>query len=143
MSNCCGGSTKIDKKAMCPECQGEYKLVLLDTLLHQLASPHNQSIKEQSFYFCSSPECNIVYFGSAGDCYNVEQVRSPVGQKQTVASRLICYCFDISVQAASDDLNKNGASKIKEFVKAQTQAKRCACEIRNPSGKCCLVDFPN
>lgn len=54
MSNCCGGSKKIDKKAMCPECQGEYKLVLLDTLLHQLASPHNQSIKEQSFYFCSS-----------------------------------------------------------------------------------------
>lgn len=142
MSNCCGGSTKIDKKAMCPECQGEYKLVPLDTVLHQLASPHNQSIKEQSFYFCSSPECNIVYFGSAGDCYSVEQVRSPIGQKQTEPSRLICYCFDISAQAAADDLDENGASNIKEFVKAQTQAKRCACDIRNPSGKCCLVDFP-
>ncbi len=143
MSNCCGGSKKIDKKPMCPECKGEYKLVPLDTLLHQLASPHNQSIKEQSFYFCSNPECNIVYFGSAGDLYSVDQVRSQIGQKQTKPSRLICYCFDISAQTAADDLNKNGASKIKEFVKAQTQAKRCACEIRNPSGKCCLVDFPN
>ncbi len=147
MSNCCSdpktASLKINKRANCPECGGVYKLVHLATLLHQLSSPHNQSIKEQSFYFCSNPECNIVYFGNAGDRYSVEQVRSPIGQKQTVDSRLICYCFDISAQAAADDLNENGTSEIKEFVKAQTRAKRCACDIRNPSGKCCLVDFPN
>lgn len=146
MSKCCSASNissiKINQKAICPECQSECKLVPLITLLHQLASPQNRSIKDQPFYFCSKPKCNVVYFGRTGNRYTLDELRSPIGQKQTELSRLICYCFDISEQVLLDDLDDNGASTIKEFVKAQTQAKRCACDIRNPSGRCCLVDFP-
>ena len=42
----------------------------------------------------------------------------------------------------SNEFTQYGSSKTKEFVMAQTKAQNCACEIRNPSGKCCLVDFP-
>jgi hypothetical protein len=30
----------------------------------------------------------------------------------------------------------------REFVVEQTKLKHCACEVQNPSGKCCLKDFP-
>ena len=31
--------------------------------------------------------------------------------------------------------------EIVEFVKRETKSKSCACETRNPSGRCCLSDF--
>ena len=32
--------------------------------------------------------------------------------------------------------------EIKDFVIKSTKEKTCACTTRNPSGKCCLKDFP-
>jgi len=32
--------------------------------------------------------------------------------------------------------------RLKDFVVEQTKADVCACDIRNPSGRCCLKDFP-
>jgi len=31
---------------------------------------------------------------------------------------------------------------IRDFVVAQTRLGLCACDTRNPSGRCCLIDFP-
>lgn len=50
--------------------------------------------------------------------------------------RIICYCFDIRL---SDYLRDPA---LKEFVVEKTKAGLCSCKAMNPSGNCCLKDFP-
>jgi len=38
-------------------------------------------------------------------------------------------------------LANGSALAIKAFVIQQTKEGLCACESRNPSGRCCLADF--
>jgi hypothetical protein len=49
---------------------------------------------------------------------------------------IICYCFDIRLS----DYVKNPA--LKDFVLEKTKAGLCSCKSKNPSGNCCLKDFP-
>jgi hypothetical protein len=56
------------------------------------------------------------------------------------AGRTLCYCFDIRFSDLSDAA---AAKQCREFVINQTRNKVCACEQRNPSGRCCLRDFPH
>ncbi|MCJ8312597.1 MAG: hypothetical protein HRU38_09975 [Saccharospirillaceae bacterium] len=140
MSACC--PTPKNDHLPCPSCFQHNKTLSDDTLFHQLCSPHNQLIKIQTFYFCANPNCKIVYYGNEGDSYTQEDCRWLVGQKQTSTSKMICYCFDITQQVLLDELKTDKKGDIKKFVITQTKAKRCACEIRNPSGRCCLIDFP-
>ena len=141
MSSCCN-KTKTTK-ANCPGCDSVQKSVALETLLHHVISPLNQSIDVQTYYFCSNSKCNTVYFGGNGQQFFVDQIRGIVGQKQTSESRPICYCFDVTAQQVLDEIGETGISASKAFVIAQTKAKSCACDIRNPSGACCLADFPS
>lgn len=141
MSNCC--STKKAGKSSCPECEQIQKSVSIETLRHKIISPLNQTIDEQNYFFCSNSVCKTVYFGENGKQYGVENIRGEVGQKQTSSSRIICYCFDVSAQQVLDEIENTGESASRQFVISQTKAKHCACEIRNPSGTCCLASFPN
>jgi len=63
-------------------------------------------------------------------------MRTPVGVKEASADTLLCYCFGVSKQ----DFQTDPATR--EFVVAQTKAGLCSCDTRNPSGRCCLKDFP-
>ncbi|MCF6204409.1 MAG: hypothetical protein L3J59_12215, partial [Methylococcaceae bacterium] len=53
----------------------------------------------------------------------------------------LCYCFDVNVAEYIQALKNNTASEIKNFVIQKTKSGECACEIRNPSGQCCLANF--
>jgi hypothetical protein len=137
MALCCSivETSKFKKKQFCPLCGVHSMFVSFKTLLHHLKSPFNQELSgEGAYYFCSSKTCDVVYFGLEDVIYKKADLRGAVGQKMTEPSRRICYCFDVTYEGASKE--------IKEFVTAQTKAKNCACEIRNPSGRCCLGDFP-
>ena len=145
MSSCCDTqlAAKHDKKMLCPECDEKQNLTSYQTLLHQLRQPYAQELNENSaYYFCRNQNCNIVYFDTAGHVFTQDDVRWVVGQKMSSSSRQICYCFDVTYDEVVKEFEHKGSSKTKEFVMSQTKAKNCACEIRNPSGKCCLVDFP-
>jgi hypothetical protein len=108
-------------------------------LLHQLRAPWQHSISDTPHYFCSQSGCEIVYFGSGGQRFTAEALRQPVGQKSEDAARTICYCFDIRF---SDLTDAASAKRCRDFVIEETRNKVCACEQRNPSGRCCLRDFP-
>jgi len=141
MTDCC--EKTHSGKAQCPACQTQQKQVAIETLLHHIISPLNQLIPPQTYYFCTNHQCEIVYFGNLGAQYSTDQIRGKLGQKQTCLSRTICYCFDITEQRVLDELSETGKSSSKSFVIAQTKAKACACATRNPSGACCLADFPS
>jgi hypothetical protein len=114
-------------------------VVTTTTLLHQLAKPWQQSPGDEPYYFCNQPGCTVVYFTTSGRQFGAEALRQPVGQKSTAAGRTFCYCFDIRF---SDLAHATAARQRRDFVIQKTRHKVCACEQRNPSGRCCLRDFP-
>ncbi len=137
--HCCSSSNTPPHKAACPGCQQQGDTVSATTLLHQLARPWQQTIGDQQYYFCRHPECEVVYFDSDSASFNTDALRQPVGQKSGVTGRPLCYCFDIRYS----DIADNGALKqCRDFVTEKTRSKQCSCETHNPSGRCCLRDFP-
>jgi hypothetical protein len=109
------------------------------TLLHQLRRPWSQPLSSEQYYFCAQPGCDIVYFTGSGGQLGTAALRQAVGQKSTESDRSLCYCFDIRHSDLADDVS---AKQCHDFVINETRNKRCTCEERNPSGKCCLRDFP-
>jgi len=139
MSNCCSKSNKDQqslKRHTCPESNQACGEVPYKTILHHLKEPWNLTPKKQAYYFCSDPDCDVVYFGYDNSSIHKEQLRTKLGVKKRSDDALICYCFDISRATAQAD------EKTKAFVIEQTKNSLCACTTHNPSGKCCLKDFP-
>lgn len=121
----------------CPVNGQRYSNVKLKTMLHHLVAPWDMKLEEQGYYFCTDPDCDVVYFGQDNSTFGEAQLRTIVWQKSHSEDSDICYCFGVSQMLARSD------PAVKRFVIEQTQASRCACEVRNPSGRCCLKDFPN
>ena len=138
MSDCC--STSCDtaappKKYLCPANGKAYHAVSSTTILHHIKEPWGWNHREQGYYFCDDPQCEIAYFGEDNSVIKKSALRTIVGIKENSSSRLICYCFGITMDQAE------GNSEMKEFVIRETKEHTCACDIRNPSGRCCLKDF--
>lgn len=134
-SNTCSNSNP-PKKAKCPVNGKEYSSVSSVTIKHHIAKPWNWAAKTQGYYFCDDPECEVVYFGEDLSVINKSELRTLVGVKNNKPDRTICYCFGVSMDQAIASEN------IKKFVIQETKEHACSCETRNPSGKCCLKDFP-
>ena len=139
MSECCASSSPTGiapNKHACPINGNIYSSVPLSTVMHHINHPWHWSNIEENYYFCNDPECDVVYFGQSNSVINTSQLRTAVGIKEKSDNAIICYCFGItSLDAKTDPTTKS-------FVTRQTKKKTCACEARNPSGKCCLKDFP-
>ncbi len=138
MSNCCSSCETTEKpsKYKCPVNGYEYRTVSIKTIQHHIEKPWNWKAVEQSYYFCDDPDCDVVYFGEDDSVILKTELRTVVGIKEKADQSAICYCFGVSYE---DDYNDKS---IKNYVTEQTKNQVCDCEIRNPSGKCCLKDFP-
>ncbi len=120
----------------CPANGREYGAVGLKTIQQQLDQPWNKELHDQAYYFCTDADCDVVYFGQDDSVISKTELRSSVGIKQSTPDRTICYCFGVSHESAANN------PSIRDFVIQQTRLFRCSCETRNPSGRCCLKDFP-
>ncbi len=134
-SSCCHSSTKKVHDT-CPECEKECFPVSRQTMLHQLQFPNNQSLPEGDYLFCANQHCTVGYF-SISAVIPKSQLRA----FQSDRKPMLCHCFDISGPVYRAALADGTAKAIKAFVVEQTKAALCACESRNPSGRCCLADF--
>jgi len=105
-------------------------------MLHQIQFPDNQNITENDYAFCSNRDCTTGYF-SASDSIPKTRLRAFQSDQQMK----LCYCFDISESMYRTALADGTAEAIKAFVVQQTKDSLCACEARNPSGRCCLAGF--
>ena len=101
-----------------------------------LGMPHTQ------YYFCDSPDCDVVYFASDAETprFCRKDLTGGVGAKQTVDPITICYCFGFTNQEICNEIPVKGKSRLAERIAAEVEAGRCACEVKNPSGRCCLGD---
>jgi len=134
-ASCCHTSTKKGR-SICPSCGQSCFPVSKKTILQQVGFPDNQSIAECGYTFCANRDCVIGYF-SISDKIPKARLRAFRFDQET----MICHCFDISESVYRAALTDGTAEAMKAFVVQQTKDGLCACEFRNPSGRCCLVDF--
>lgn len=139
MTVCCAPSQSDQdspRRYRCPVNGKEYGRVGLRTVLQHVREPWEKDLSARAYYFCSDTDCEVVYFGHDDTVIPSGEVRTPVGAKSRSPDRTVCYCFDIPYAKAAE------SEALREFVKQQTKQSLCACETSNPSGKCCLKDFP-
>ncbi len=91
----------------------------------------------QNFRLCRDPECEVVYYGSAGAVLRIGDLNVQPGFKEG-SDGLVCYCFLHHEADIACQLGEQGTTDIFDSIKHEVQVGNCACEVRNPSGKCCL-----
>ena len=106
------------------------------TIAHHIKEAWVWQQTAERYFFCDDPLCEVVYFGDDGSTILKSQLRTRVGLKDTSDDSLLCYCFGVSKRDFHND------SSTRDFVVAQTKAGQCSCDTSNPSGRCCLKDFP-
>ena len=141
----CGKGQVCEVKApppgagFCTQCGRKGKAVEAQTLEHLLVEPFGRQLNDAPYYFCATPDCNVVYFSpSSGTTFLKRDLRVRVGIKETDDPIPICYCFGHTRASAWQEIERTGSSTVVESIKREIQAGRCQCEIKNPSGKCCL-----
>jgi len=137
MNKCCENETKL--KESCPSCKNPGKAVPLITL-KALLKPDilNDLDTVEPYFFCSSSDCSVVYFNSIGTIYNTDDLKVSVFQKEKGEEVPACYCFGWTRKKISGEIHNSDKSSAIESIKKNIQAGRCACEINNPQGSCCL-----
>ena len=139
MSGCCHSECITESSSrthVCPVNGQEYKSVALKTILHHITSPWEWTGKQQGYYFCDDPDCEVVYFGEDDSVISKSELRTVVGIKACLPDSLTCYCFGVSKL----DVQRHPA--IRDFIVDKTKSGFCSCDTSNPSGHCCLKDFP-
>lgn len=123
----------------CPACGVPGKPVDLLTVKAMLDRPLTE-ISSTSYRFCRSPNCPVVYFGEDGKQRITEDMlRVRVHQKHLDALDVsVCYCFRHTPGTIAGELRARGRSSVVEAVIAGIKGGKCACEVRNPQGSCCL-----
>lgn len=92
----------------------------------------------QDFWACTDPQCDVVYFAEDGSFLRVHDLRVFPGFKAGGNERLVCYCFNYRRRDIENELLQSGRTTISERIAADVKASNCACEVRNPLGRCCL-----
>lgn len=137
MSNCCSNSSSPPTKNHCPQCNLSCKSVEMRTLYHHVKSPKNLNIIADNYFFCTDKACSVGYFSQDDRKIPLLDLRS----FEDINSDQICYCFDINKTSYLAALTDQSADSLINFIIEKTKSGDCACEIRNPSGRCCLAKF--
>lgn len=151
-TDCCTpqkSSTTVEVASVCPVSNHKGKAVKLITLKSLLIPKKLAELDPtQDFYFCKDVTCDVVYF-SQNQHFTKEDLKVKVYQKEssdtvsntasntdTVSNTVpICYCFGWTTKSIQESAD---AKAISASISEHIQANRCACEINNPQGSCCL-----
>jgi hypothetical protein len=140
---CClvAEKTPAPTKADCPISKTSSRKVQRRTLEHLLKSEKVGEIQNVQYYYCTAPDCKVVYFSNENVPYfTVEDVRVKVLTKDNGDDVNVCYCFDWTRGRIQDEINKTGKSTAPLEIAKEVKAGNCACDIKNPKGECCLGD---
>lgn len=130
------GERRIDSN--CAGCDTEGRPVERQTVLHHAKPYLLDRLSDESYRFCPDPICKVVYFGNSGMRVSVNDLREPVTVKTKGDARPICYCFGFIEGDVRSEIELTGRSAIPTTISRLIKQGMCACEVRNPSGACCL-----
>ncbi len=141
MSDCCSlkSSPKASAVAVCPVNGARSKrvdLLTVKSLVRKIAL----GMPNTPYYFCETKDCDVVYFAldPLAPIFRRADLLVRVGVKETTGPIPVCYCFGFTRSDIHDEIAKTGRSTVAERISAEVKAGTCACEVKNPSGKCCL-----
>jgi hypothetical protein len=99
-------------------------------------------MSNDQYYFCEARDCDVVYFpfDPQAPTFRRQDLVVRVGAKETADPIPICYCFGFTRKDIEDEIAASGRSTVAERISAEVKQGNCACEVKNPSGKCCLGD---
>jgi CopZ-like zinc binding protein len=142
MTSCCcpGPVDETTSSASCPVSGSPGTNVDLLTVKALLTEHALRRLVPGVYRFCPDASCEVVYFNAQGDRFTTADVRVPVWQKLPFGDRPICYCFGESEASIRSEIELTGTSTAIERIRDHIDAERCACEVRNPRGACCLGD---
>lgn len=142
MSNHCCPETPADTETSwrCPRNGSLGKPVDRQTVEALLTENGLARLSPARYRFCPDSQCEVVYFGADSGCLTTEDVRVAVWQKQPFGDRQVCYCFGESESSIRAEILAQGRSSAIERLREHIAARRCACEVMNPRGSCCLGD---
>ena len=135
--SCCGPPSGTAEKAVCPQDGSVGDPVKRLTVAAQMRGAIPPM---QGWWMCRGPGCKVVYFGSAGSTVTVDEGHEIPSFKEQ-GSGVACYCFGHSKSRIIEEVRASGTSSTATSVEEEVRAGNCACEVRNPSGKCCLQDL--
>jgi hypothetical protein len=125
---------------VCPRCGEKGKLVSLATV-GAMAKTELEAAKlsAQEYRLCRSVDCPVVYY--SGDI-QIEKsgLRVPVNFKERNYNGPVCYCFNHTVASIRAEIESKAHSTVQTMIAREVKAGRCACEVKNPAGTCCLGD---
>jgi hypothetical protein len=144
MSDCCSVNARTGAAPAVKACpvngarSKQVDMLTVKSLIRQLplGMPNTQ------YYFCDAPSCEVVYFpfDAEAPIFRREDLVVRVGVKEIADPILVCYCFGFSRKEIEHEIAETGLSTIADRIAAEVKAGNCACEVKNPSGKCCLGD---
>jgi hypothetical protein len=142
MATCCGpqkGPGIVSPP--CPRCGDAGREVARETVgaLATLAVPA-AALAQQTYRYCATPACPVVYYGADGLLLTRQDVRVPVSAKDAGLDVPLCYCFGHTRRSIAAEIAGTGLSTASATITREIKAGHCACEVRNPSGRCCLGD---
>ena len=140
MNDCCDFPVAEPGAPACATCAERGSPVQLQTVKALLTEVALRRLQLTHYRFCANAACETVYFGDAGDQFGTDDIRVPVWQKQPGGGRLLCYCFGETESGIRRELLEHGRTEVVARIREHIAAQRCACDIRNPRGACCLGD---
>lgn len=120
----------------CPHCEGSLLPVPWRTVAALTTGPLPP---RQEFHLCREPACPAVYVGSRGTVLGVETLRIRPGFK-TGGEGWVCYCFNYRRQDFERERARGEKGQILAAIGSRVGRGDCACDVRNPSGRCCLPE---
>ena len=138
--DCCVPKANGARRVPCPECGQVGRAVASLTARAILQPGHAAPLEGAAPRFCRTPECGVLYYGDAGQRALKQEALVRVGLKETADPVPVCYCFGFFRSDLQEDVAETGGSTIPDRIAAEVKAGRCACEVKNPSGACCLGD---
>lgn len=121
----------------CPECSQPGRLVERVTVKAMLRPRALMRLSAPEHRFCPTPRCPVVYFGFE-EVFDRSEIVVPVFQKEPAGSRTVCYCFAVTETDLRREIEQTGHAVAADVIKDHIEAARCACELKNPQGSCCL-----
>jgi Zinc binding domain len=137
---CCCDEPAARAGQSCPSCGNAGRPVRRQTVKALLRPEALTRMAPGQHWFCPAPGCPTVYFDAHGAGFARGDVSVPVWQKEASGRRMLCYCFGEHEDAIGREIERTGSSGAVDRVRGHIAAARCACDVRNPRGVCCLAD---
>ncbi len=142
MAECCAvneGQAKPPAVMACPVSGARSKQVNVLTV-KSLVRHLSFDAPRAQYYFCEDPACDVVYFPWQAEAptFRKSDLCVRVGAKEKSDPIPVCYCFGVTRNDIEEELRQTGKSTFAARITAEVQRGNCACEVKNPSGKCCL-----